>query len=394
MNQVAKDIDNYLSSRNQTYTDLAENIGVAKSTVANWINREQDLSVYSFAKIAHIVYAGNREKQEQQIIEHLYTYKDRLAVNIKVAFALGHLNDYKNLMSTLHEICESSSDLEMQRYANIFKLYTDRLDGKNVREVYLNIESTRVKNNNKKNSEIEIFCDILSMLILCDLGEFVLMEGYKNRIEENIQFVTNPYLKNLYTFWIKELWSYSLLRKEKVVEFVDQNAILRDNKDLSFFPVMEALLNIRSGESFMFSSYEKSLMYFQKALSLLAGVAEDSLKYSIAFNNINFIRIVWWKDIDLIDFTKLHPAEYALYLIKTNEKQKAIIELEKIKKKEDGWTALQTCYAGMAMDDISLIQESINMFKANNDFLYSKFSECMYNEYITKYGVQFEGGRT
>jgi hypothetical protein len=45
-------------------------------------------------------------------------------------------------------------------------------------------------------------------------------------------------------------------------------------------------------------------------------------------------------------------------------------------------TPLQTCYLGMAKKDIHLIEQSIDMFKANNDFLYVKFAEAIYNRYL------------
>ncbi|MEF7638625.1 AimR family lysis-lysogeny pheromone receptor [Bacillus thuringiensis] len=379
MKKLSKEIDNYLSSKNKTYTDLAKEIGVAKSTVSNWINKDKELSIYTFSKITHVVFTNDKDKQEQKIIEYLKTLDDRLNINVKVAFALAHLNDHSTLMEQIYEMCEENNDLEMKRLANVFNLYIERLNGKNVREVYLNIEKARAKNN-KKNYDIEIFCDILSMLILCDLGDFGLMEGYKVRIEDNIKLVTNVYLKQLYEFWVKELWSYAVLRKDKNLEFERENRQLRTSKDLNFFPVMEALLNIRSGENVMFSDYKKALYFFQEALYVLNG-AKSSLKYKIALNDINFIRIVWWKDLDKIDFEKLHLAEYALYLIKLGKFQQAIYILEQIRLKNGELTPLQTCYMGMAKKDVQLIKKSIDMFKANNDFLYVKFAEGIYNEY-------------
>ncbi|PDY76173.1 AimR family lysis-lysogeny pheromone receptor [Bacillus cereus] len=379
MKKLAKEIDDYLSSKNRTYTDLAKEIGVAKSTISNWINKNKEISVYTFSKIAYVIFAYDKDKQEQKIIDYLGTLDDRLNINVKVAFALAHLNDHVVLMEYLSKICEESKDLEMRRFADIFNLYIDRLKGENVREVYLDIQKAR-----NSNADVEIFCDILSMLILCDLGDFGLMEGYKSRVENNImddKLVTNIYLKSLYGFWVKELWSYSILRKNNSLKFVRENGELRTHKDIKFFPVMEALLNIRSGENLMFSDYKKSLHFFQEALNVLKG-AKGSLKYNIALNDINFIRIFWWKDLNKIDFDKLHPAEYALFLIKKGKYQQAINILEEIRLKKNMLTPLQTCYLGMAKKDIHLIEQSIDMFKANNDFLYVKFAEAIYNKYL------------
>ena len=378
MKKLSREIDNYLSSKNKTYTDLAKEIGVAKSTISNWINRDKEISVYTFAKISYVVFANDKDKQEQKIIDYLGTLEDRLNINVKVAFALAHLNDHVLLIEYLAGICKESKDLEMRRFADIFNLYIDRLKGKNVREVYLNIQKAR-----NSNADVEIFCDILSMLILCDLGDFGLMQGYKERVEKNIRddkLVTNTFLKSLYGFWVKELWSYSILRKNNSLQFVIENGELRTYKDIDFFPVMKALLNIRSGENFMFSDYKKSLKFFLEALNVLKG-AKGSLKYNIALNDINFIRIFWWKDLNKIDFDRLHPAEYALFLIKKGKYQQAINILEEIRSKRNMLTPLQTCYLGMAKQDIHLIKQSIDMFKVNNDFLYVKFAEVIYDKY-------------
>nr|WP_257129243.1 AimR family lysis-lysogeny pheromone receptor [Bacillus cereus] len=303
MKKLSREIDDYLSSKNKTYTDLAKEIGVAKSTVSNWINRDKEISVYTFAKISYVIFTNDKDKQEQKIIDYLGTLEDRLNINVKVAFALAHLNDHVLLIEYLAGICKESRDLEMRRFADIFNLYIDRLKGKNVREVYLNIQKVR-----SSNADVEIFCDILSMLILCDLGDFGLMQGYKERVEKNItddKLVTNIHLKSLYGFWVKELWSYSILRKNNSLQFVRENGELRTYKDIDFF---------------------------REALNVLNG-AKGSLKYNIALNDINFIRIFWWKDINKIDFDRLHPAEYALFLVKKGKYQQAINILEEIRSK-------------------------------------------------------------
>jgi len=39
---------------------------------------------------------------------------------------------------------------------------------------------------------------------------------------------------------------------------------------------------------------------------------------------------------------------------------------------------------GMAKDNLELVKKSINMFKSNNDFLYVKFAEGIYDKNIEK----------
>ncbi|EOO71252.1 MULTISPECIES: AimR family lysis-lysogeny pheromone receptor [Bacillus cereus group] len=382
MGNLNKEIDDYISFRNMTYTDLAKEVGVAKSTISNYLNKNNALSVYTFSKLVYVVFENDKDKREQMIINYLSTLKDRMNINVKIAFAIAHLNDYLKLMKFISQLCKKSDDIEMKRLERVFNLYNARLDGEDVKDLYLDIEKARTISN-KKNYDIEIFCDLLSMLILCDLGDFGLIEGYKVRIEKNIELVTNSYLKNLYYFWVKELWSYSLLRTDMCQDFEEHNIYLRTYKDLKFFPVMEAFLNIRRGENYMFSDYKKSLNFFLEAINILCE-AKESLKFKIALNDINFIRIVWWKDIDKIEFNRLHPAEYALFLIKKGEKNEAMNILENIEMKKGYLSPMQTCYMGMAKSDLALVKKSINMFKSNNDFLYVKFAEGIYDKYIEK----------
>ncbi len=382
MGNLNKEIDDYISFKNMTYTDLAKEVGVAKSTISNYLNKNNALSVYTFSKLVYVVFENDKDKREQMIINYLSTLKDRMNINVKIAFAIAHLNDYLKLMKFISQLCKKSDDIEMKRLERVFNLYNARLDGEDVKDLYLDIEKARTISN-KKNYDIEIFCDLLSMLILCDLGDFGLIEGYKVRIEKNIELVTNSYLKNLYYFWVKELWSYSLLRTDMCQDFEEHNIYLRTYKDLKFFPVMEAFLNIRRGENYMFSDYKKSLNFFLEAINILCE-AKESLKFKIALNDINFIRIVWWKDIDKIEFNRLHPAEYALFLIKKGEKNEAMNILENIEMKKGYLSPMQTCYMGMAKSDLALVKKSINMFKSNNDFLYVKFAEGIYDKYIEK----------
>lgn len=382
MENINKEIDNYLAFKNITYTNLAKEVGVSKSTISNYLNKNNALSVYTFSKLVYVVFENDKDKQEQMIINYLNTLRDRMNINVKLAFAIAHLNDYLKLMKSIYQLCKKSEDIEMKRLAKIFSLYIARLDGEDIKSIYLDIEKARMISN-KSNYDVEIYCDILSMLILCDLGDFGLMEGYKVRIERNIELVTNNYLKNLYYFWVTELWSYTLLRRDMCKEFKENNTYLRTYKDLKFFPVMEAFLNIRCGENCMFTNYNKSLNFFLEATSILSR-AKESLKFRIALNNINFIRIIWWKDIDKIEFNKLHPAEYALFLIKEGKKDEAIKILERIEKNKGYLSPMQTCYMGMAKDNLELVKKSINMFKSNNDFLYVKFAEGIYDKNIEK----------
>ena len=84
--------------------------------------------------------------------------------------------------------------------------------------------------DNADYSDLNVFCDILSMLCLCDLGDFELMESYKTRINENILQITNSDLQSLLSYWMLEIWSYAMLRSNKINEFDECQTELRKVK--------------------------------------------------------------------------------------------------------------------------------------------------------------------
>lgn len=383
MDKLKIKVRDYQISKNMTIEEFADLVSVNKTTISRWTNNNlKDLSIYSCSKIAVIVSPLSKTLQEEYLQIHLLNMKQRFFINMKVAFVLGHLNGYDNLLACILKECEREKSLKLRRWSKVFNLYIARIKGHEVRNLYLKIQNCRV-DDNADYSDLNVFCDILSMLCLCDLGDFELMESYKTRINENILQITNSDLQSLLSYWILEIWSYAMLRSNELSEFEECQIELRKSENLKFFPVMKAFLDIRSGERFLFGDYEQSYEFLSKGLDVLA-VFKDQLKYPIALNNMNFLKILHWRDIESIDLKTLHPAEYAFYLIRKNRKKEAIKILKGLLVKNGKLTALQTCYMGMALDDVNIILKSIDMFKGKNDFFFVKFAERVYSEMTKK----------
>lgn len=381
MDKLKEKVRDYRISRNLSIEEFADLVNVHKTTISRWINDDlKDLSIYSCSKIVAVVAPWNKAVQEEYLQMHLSNMKQRFYVNMKVAFVLGHLNGYENSLAYILKECEHNDSLKFRRWGKVFTLYNSRIKGQDTRDVYLKIQKCRIEEN-EDYCDLNIFCDILSLLCLCDLGDFELMESYKTRISENLLKVTNNDLKSLLSYWVLEIWSYSMLRSNKIYEFEEIQKELRKRKDLKLFPVMKAFLDIRAGERFLFSDYKKSYEFLSKGLQVLK-LFKDQLKYPIGLNNMNYLKILHWQDIDSIDLSTLHLAEQAFLLIRKNKKEEAAKLLNQLLRKNGKWTALQTCYMGMATDDVNLILKSINMFKAKSDFFFVEFAEKVYNEFI------------
>lgn len=382
MLDIHKRMHLHLESSKLEHKLIAKELGLPETTFSNWYTKKQNISVYSLIKISSMLSPMDRSIQEEDVIQHLKKHS-RQNLNVKIAFLIAHLNGFDNLLNYVINLCEDHSELEMQRCFKIFHLFKCRLEkSKGLEEIFLEIEGSRPLNN-KKHFQVGIFCDILSMLILSDLGKFDLMATYKQRIECNLKEIKNKKLIKLYNFWIESIWGYSLLRSNDVSGFQEIYKSLMEFIDLEFFPVMQAVIDIRMGESSLFSDEKASFYYLEKACNILSSQREEH-KYKIALNTLNFLRIIKWKDIDKIDMNTLDIAEKGLYFIQINQRDRANELLDYLERKHKGLTPIQRVYRGMANNDLIEISKAIDAMKAKNDFFYAGFAQDIFNEYKEK----------
>lgn len=372
----------YLESSGLEHKVVAKELGIPETTFSNWYTKEQNISIYSLLKISSKLSPLERNIQEEDVIQHLKKHS-RQNLNVKMAFLIAHLNGFDKLLDFVIELCQNHSTLELARCYKIFYLYKCRLNGsKDIEEIFLEIESSKAVAN-KKHFQIRMLCDILSMLILCDLGKFDLMIKYKKRVEDDLRLVKNKELINLYHFWIESIWGYSLLRSNDVIGFQKVYKNLMDFEDLSFFPVMQAVVDSRMGESNLFLNEVSAFHYLEKACNTFTLLGEKH-KYKIALNTLNFLRIITWKDVDKIDMNTLDIAEKSLYFIILDQKDQANKLLDYLEVKNGKLSPMQRLYRGMANNDLEGISSVIDVMKIKNDFFYAGFAQKIFNEYKEK----------
>jgi hypothetical protein len=385
VNELKQYIDNMIFSKMKNYKDLSNETGVPESTISKWLTHGSEISAFSFTKIICALHPDDKCIQEQLTFQYLQSLKEGSSLNPKILFLISYLNRNMKVFHHLIEKCSCHRYKSVRKYAEIFQLYRLRLEGGNIKKLYLEIDPIR-KGITKKERDVEVLCDILSMIILLDLGEIKLVEIYRKKIKKNFNKMGKSFLKVIYRFWVDELFSYYLLRKNEVEKFRRYYNILRFQKDLKFFfaPIIQSSLDLKAGESHLLSNeYNKAVMLLESSLQIFEKWGDHS-RYKQALNDIHFLRIKEWKDIDKLDFKTMHLAELAFYYIKLEEYEKANILLDELEGKYGYLTAVQTCYRGMAKFDTDLIRKSIEMLKKNNDFFFVKFAEQMYDEYVGK----------
>lgn len=375
MNIPQKKLNDYLANERKTYTEFALEIGVATTTISNWINKNSEPSILTCLKIANKVISDNRDYQEEMAIYYLSSLKNRKVFIIKTAFIVAYLNRYKKVLNYLIIKCKEESDQSLRFYSKIFEYFNKRLNGADSNRLFEELEliSPPVK---KKSKDTLILFNLFKAHLIGDLGEFGLLINYRNRIYEYLEDSPSNDLKRLFQFWIDDISNYCLLREDKLIEFRQGNKLLINNDVITEMPLVKALLILRQGESYIFSDYKRSLYYTRIAHSVFKKLGDDYRK-DLAQDNMNFLKILWGNGIDRIDLNILAPSEKAFYYIRTGELEKAKAILIGIKKK--GFSPLQMCYWGIVNNERSFVRESINMFIKKNESFFVKFPEMIYN---------------
>lgn len=378
MNYWNRKLQEEINNAYKTYDCFAIEAKVSKSTLTDLFKYNKEVSMFSVFKMAKVLFPDRRDIHEECCINIFTQYERNVKINMKRLFVIAYLNGYSSILKYLVDLSSSHTDCNVKKYSPLFKLFYERPRGGNPKEHILCLEDIRKTIPKKENLDMEIFCDILYLLSSGDIGDFGMFDTYKDRVVTNISKVKNQDLKLLYNYWITDIWSYALLRKLKVNAFREQNNKLMMYENIQYFPVMSAMNNLRIGESFLFSDYQKSYEYTLKAIEELENKCD--FKYRIAINNMNFLKLIHNIEIDTINLEQLHPAELALYFVLREEYLKAIEILMKLKNKNKKLTPIQYCYLGQAKMDLDIIAESKKLFIENGDYFFAQYATKAYND--------------
>ncbi|OOQ93125.1 AimR family lysis-lysogeny pheromone receptor [Bacillus cereus] len=386
MSNWIEKMQDQMNKTNRSYDSFARELDIPKSTLTDLFRYHKEISMLSVFKMANTLFNEDRAINEKCCIEVFSKYERNVKINMKRLFIIAYLNGYDLILEYLINMTSKHKESYVKKYSPLISLFYDRPRGGNPKEHILMVEEIRKSIPEKETLDMEIISDILYLLSVGDIGDFGMFDTYRNRIYQNISVHTNQDLKLLYKYWIDDIWSYSLLRRLKIEEFNECNNQLRSHKYLKYFPFMEATIDLRKGESLIFTDYKQSYKHTLRAMKVFEN--QSALKYKIAVNNINFLKLVNKREIETIDLNTLHPAELALYFILNNDNDRAIDILLGILDKNKKLSPIQYCYLGQAKMDLKLIADSKQMFIENGDYFFSQYATRVYKEYkeMLEYG--------
>ncbi|WP_144509055.1 AimR family lysis-lysogeny pheromone receptor [Bacillus mycoides] len=217
MNNVYKRFNSILESQNRSWSSIAKATSTSDSSITEWGKKNKQISVFKVAKMAHEIYPNNVEMMEKSCIDNFSIYNRTARINTKKLFAIAYLNANESIMKYLIDVSINHDDYQIRKLSRIMRLFYSRIKkDKSIDQIYLEIDDVR-KGITKEDIDIAILCDILTISILGDKGHFNIFEVYKNRAADNLIYIEEKDLQGLYDFWITDIWSYSLQRRNVTV---------------------------------------------------------------------------------------------------------------------------------------------------------------------------------
>ncbi|MEK4418903.1 AimR family lysis-lysogeny pheromone receptor [Bacillus sp. FSL K6-0268] len=382
-----KDIRIFLKKilENSLYTQngLAKEINASSSVFTDFFTHNKEISMYTVYKFTQILINEQKENIELYCSNVFFDYKKNINCNLKLLFVISYINGYKQMQKTLITIASTHHEPHIRHYANLFKLFKKRADQQCNKKILKELEKVRANISTKEQVEMGILCDILYLLAAGDIGDFGMLQVYVERVKENIEQLRGKEIYSIYIMWIDDIWGYLLLRNFDVKGFTESHKQLHENKELKFFPVVSAMMDVRKGEESMFRNYEESRRYLSNGLQVLREY-KCELKYRIALNNLNFLKLIHNRDLDTICIEDLHPAELALYWILKGKMKKAIRILKKLLEEQGELSAIQTCYLGQATNNLNLLARANEMCIEKKDYFFLQYTKKVYEEYKNK----------
>lgn len=360
--------------------DLAKEMGVAGGTLSKNLTGKTQFGFWTLVKLLNILYDDINKRQEM-----LYTFcsvttsKINLRIAMEYANAKGDLGLLKLIVDR-----EKNSPLAMNReWAYAYELVWMRSCGILQGKALLDELEERKKRKIIKTEEIKVLYGILTFYTMYDLEKFNSLFDYAEVMQPNIELITDEFVRTAYSGRIKEGLSYAYLMQDNIDKSREIcHEILNFKDDKNCFSLLRASALVYLAESYTFESYERASWYINKSLETLELCQSEraNRRKENVLNTYAFIKLVNRQGLDSISI--YHPAEESFFEIVKGNYKKAEIILNNIKNENGSLKPIEYCYLGLATNDITLLEKSIELFECEGNRFYCKFPKKNVGEFI------------
>ncbi len=348
---------NRLESERGLATKMAKLAGYSSSGALMKVLRKVDGDIEKFDGFVRIVHELFPEDKFDLMFEFAKTLNpNRMTARFMIEYAaLYGKRDMK--LSMIDALANCDND-ESKDWAFVYEVDHQLILG----EIGQFEAITKLSQRKYTSVEMKVFSKIVQYYSFEDMRNIKMMEVLYKDIKESVEGITNKFAKSSFMARLS-LIEGDVNLHNKLTSKVKENLFLIENalEPLKYF----AFITI--GNSFMFSSYEKSKELLQKCLDNSSGGIEKQAR-----DSMNFISILWNQFENYQSNGDL--SNELFYYAKKGEKEKALEVLSQINVEElsDYQKAFNFYYQGILHDDKNFFYKSVKYFNISGDKFYKK----------------------
>ncbi|GAB6455720.1 AimR family lysis-lysogeny pheromone receptor [Bacillus cereus] len=371
MQEVLNKISNQINFHRMSTRKIGKRINTTHVTISNFLNGKSQMKSNTYGELLKEVFP-NDVNTRRMCCERYFSQTDK-PMNKRLAMDYLAVHGEQELLKQLIDVEKISHDKDTREWAYIYELVYLRnkgeLSGKSLQK-RLHHAKKEIK---LSTTEMQILFEILSLFATADRRNFKLMNDTAVILLEEIESISDPYIKLSFEYKIKECMIQGLLMSGEVEKArVTCHEIINREELRRRFPMIVATAYGTLGESYTFESFEMATHYINQAIEMLEKKlnARMSLRNDMMVNTIEFLKIMWKVGLDNVH--PIHIAEKAYLEIQLGNNEKAIRMLERLEEENGELSAFQLYYLALAKNDKKLFAESLNKFEQLGNIFYSQ----------------------
>lgn len=371
MQEVLNKISNQINFHRMSTRKIGKQIKTTHVTISNFLNGKTQMRSNTYGELLREVFPD--DINTRRMCCDKYFSKTNKPFNKRLAMDYLAVHGELDLLKKLIDTEKISHDRDNREWANIYELIFLRNKGElSGSKLHKRLHQTK-KEMKISTTEMQILFEILALFATADQGNFKLMNDTAVILIEEVNSISDSYIKLSFEYKIKECMVQGLLMSGEIEKAREVCHEIINREELRRrFPMIVATAYATLGESYTFESFDKATYYIGKAIELLAKKLNDRmrLRNDMMLNTIEFLKIKWKIDLDSVH--PIHLAEKSYLEIQLGNNEKAIQMLEKLKEENRELSAFQLYYLALAKNDKTLFVESLNKFERLGNIFYSQ----------------------
>ncbi|UYX50747.1 AimR family lysis-lysogeny pheromone receptor [Bacillus thuringiensis] len=368
MKNFMKNLQEHINYAKFDVSTLAKKADIDRTNLNRILNGKiKEMKLESFLLIAPDLYPNWTDCRRE--IRHFIMVCES-DLNIKKALSYCQtVGEYQLMKKLIKKHINSEKKGKINKYLQLYDLYNQRnlckLEGEELQGELNELSYS-------KNEDYQIAVDMLHGFALYDSSNFMAMVPYSKKIDQNLPFVENSFIRKHLDLQHEDRKSHINLFSNNIKECRETcNNLIKDAPENS---VIKAKALSCLAESFIFENPMQAETYFLESLKLIKklGINAYSKLYCAVHSTLAFLRIEYGMNLDEIEWEFVGEAEKAFYDAKYGTGMKARSYFDNLKKQGKTLTAFKLYYLFYVDgNDIMVLKEALEKFANNGNVFYS-----------------------